>query len=293
MSSDKIKRYLDEHGATYTPEALRKGLLDAGYDPAEVDSALQAWQAERTGPQPDAEGRRTFSRWALWLHVAAVVAVFVLLVALKGTNSIGLALLGCAVLSVALLIGWAISSFIGRMLLPGTGAVVALIVPAISALALGGSCFALMSSAIGTPPRDGTVHLEILEPRAFEGDGSAFCYVASGNAGVEVSSQELGTLDGKTVSVSISWYGADSNVPKPADGTSMYVMLNTASPTGRPEFYGTIFSTRFEVDAAADNLSGTIRFEGLVPEPMEAPEGKTPRPTNLDPISGSVSWACE
>jgi hypothetical protein len=289
----EIKRYLDEHGATYTPEALRKGLLDAGYDPTEVDSALQAWQAERAGTQPDAEGRRTFSRWALGLHVAAVVAVFVLLVALKGTSSIGLALLGCAVLSVALLIGWAISSFIGRLLLPGTGAVVALIVPAISALALGGSCFALISSAIGTPPRDGTVHLEILEPRAFEGDGSAFCYVASGGAGVEVNSQELGTLDGRTVSVSISWYGSDSNVPKPAGGTSMYVMLNTASPTGRPEFYTTNFSTRFEVDAAADSLSGTIRFEGLGPEPMEAPEGQTPPPTTLEPISGLVSWACE
>jgi hypothetical protein len=289
----QIKRYLDEQGATYTPEALRKGLLDAGYDPAEVDSALQAWLAERAGPQPDAEGRQTFGRWAIGLHVAAVVAVFVLLVALKGTNAIGLALLGCAVLSVALLIGWAISSFIGRMLLPGTGAVVALIVPAISALALGGSCFALMSSAIGTPPRDGTVHLEILEPRAFEGDGSAFCYVGDTFMGVQVSSQELGTLDGRIVTVSISWYGAESNVPKPADGTSVYVMLNAASPTGRPEFYATNSSTQFEVDAASDNLSGTIRFEGLAPEPMEGLEGQTPPATTLDPISGSVSWACE
>ena len=289
----EIKRYLDEHGATYTPEALRKGLLDAGYDPAEVDSAVQAWQAERGGPQPDAEGRLTFGRWAIGLHVAAVVAVFVLLVALKGTNAIGLALLGCAVLSVALLIGWAISSFIGRMLLPGTGAVVALIVPAISALALGGSCFALISSAIGTPPRDGTVHLEILEPRTFEGDGAAFCYVGGAYVGVQVNSEDLGMLDGKTVSVSLSWYGSDPDVPQPADSTSVTMYLNTASPTGRPEFYTTIFSTRFEVDAASDNLSGTIQFEGLAPEPMEAPEGQTRPPTTLDPISGSVSWACE
>ena len=290
MSSDKINRYLDEHGATYTAEALRKGLLDAGYDAAEVDSALQAWQAARAGPQPDAEGRR----WALWLHAAAVVAVFVLLVAFKGTSSIGVALIGCAVLSVALLIGWAISSFIGRILLPATGAVVALIVPAISALALGGSCYALMSSAIGTPPRDGTVHLEILEPRPFEGDGTAFCYVGGSFVGVQVNSQELGLLDGKAVSVSLSWYGSDPDVPRPAESTSVSLFLQEASPTGRPEFYNTIFSTRFEVDAAADNLSGTIRFEGLASEPIEAPapEGQTPA-TNLDPISGSVSWACE
>ena len=289
----EIKRYLDEHGATYTPEALRKGLLDAGYDPAEVESAVQAWQAERAGPQPDAEGRRTFGRWAIGLHVAAVVAVFVLLVALKGTNAIGLALLGCAVLSVALLIGWAISSFIGRMLLPGTGAVVALIVPAISALLLAGTCFSLIYSSIGTPPRDGTVHLEILEPRAFEGDGFALCYVGDAQIGAQVHSQDLGMLDGKTVSVSLSWYGSDPDVPQPADGTSVSVYLYPASPTGQPESYGTIFSTRFEVDAASDNLSGTIGVEGLAPEPMEALEGQTPSPTDLDPISGSISWACE
>lgn len=289
----EIKRYLDEHAATYTPEALRKGLLDAGYDPAEVDAEVQAWQAERAGPQPDAEGRRTFGRWAIGLHAAAVVAVFVLLVALKGTDAIGLALLGCAVLSVALLIGWAISSFIGRMLLPGTGAVVALIVPAISALALGGSCFALISSAIGTPPRDGTVHLEILAPRPFEGDGSAFCYVASGSAGVDVNSQELGTLDGKTVSIYLSWYPTDSGVPRPAESASLSIILNPTSETDAPESYTTIFSTQFEVDAAEDSLSGTILFEGLVQERLEAPEVHTPPPTNLDPISGSVSWACE
>ena len=150
----RIRQYLDDHGATYTPEALRKGLLDAGYDPAEVDAAMSGWNAAEAGGR-DAQARQVFGRWALLLHAGALVAVFVLLVALKGTTAIGLALLGCAVLGVALVIGWAISSLIGRALLPGTGAVVALIVPAISAILLGGSCFALLVSAIGTPPRQG------------------------------------------------------------------------------------------------------------------------------------------
>jgi hypothetical protein len=286
----EIKRYLDEHGATYTPEALRKGLLDAGYDPAEVDAALQAWRSERAGPQPDAEGRRTFSRWALWLHVAAVVAVFVLLVALKGTNAIGLALLGCAVLSVALLIGWAISSFIGRLLLPGTGAAVALIVPAISALALGGSCFALMSSAIGTPPREGRVDLQILAPRAFDGSATAFCYVNPGIAGVEVNSQPLGTFDGKSVIVYVSWYANDPNNPAPASSTSISIFFEARAEGQVPESFGVIFSTVLEVDVAPDALSGTIGFDGLASEPT----GELGQPsTTPETISGSVSWNCE
>ena len=170
-----IKRYLDEHGATYTPEALRKGLLDAGYDPAEVDAALAEWTAAGGAGGRGAQARLTFGRWALWLHAAALVAVFVLLIALKGPAAIGTALLGCAVLAVALVIGWAISSMIGRALLPATGSLVALIVPALSALLLGGTCFALLSSAIGIPPRQGTVNLEIEAARAFQGSGSANC----------------------------------------------------------------------------------------------------------------------
>lgn len=282
-----IKRYLDEHGATYARDALRRSLVDAGHDPAAVDSALSEWEAERTGAGPDAERGKTFRRWAFRLHVAAVVAVFVLLVTLKGTTAIGLALLGCAVLGVAMLIGWAISSLIGRALLPRAGVIVALVVPAISALLLGGTCFALLSASIGTPPRDGTVDLEILAPRAFEGSGAAFCYVGSGS--VQVNSQPLGTLDGKTVSVYLSWYGDDPNNPAPASSTSISVLLDATREGIIPESFGVIFSTSLEVDVAADGLTGTIGFEGLASEPT----GEPGQPSTPELISGSVNWTCE
>ena len=285
-----IKRYLDEHGATYTPEALRKQLLDAGYDPGEVDAALSGWNAG-DADNPRAEARRTFTRWALWLHIAALLAVFVLLIALKGTNAIGTALWGCAVLGVLLVIGWGISSLIGRALLPIGGTLVALIVPAISAIALGGSCFALLASAIGTPPRPGTMELEIDAPRAFEGSGTANCYIGGGFVGLEVSSsQPLGTLDGREVGAYLTWYG-DSGAPQPAPApeTSVSVLFNPTNAADFPESYSTIFSSSFEADVSPDSLSGTIKFNGLVLEPGEM----TPTTAPPETISGTVSWDCE
>lgn len=289
MTSDEIKRYLDEHGATYTRDALRASLITAGHDPAAVDAALVQWDATRTGTRVDPAKGRTFGRWSIGLHVAALVAVFVLIVALKGTTAVGLALLGCAVLGVALVIGWVISYLIGRALLPGAGVVVALVVPAISALLLGGTCFALLNSVVGTPPRQGTVHLEILAPRAFDGSGDASCYVDGGSAGVQVNSLSLGTLDGKPVSVSLSWYADDPNNPAPGSSTSIWVYLEaTGEGEKGPVSFSVIFSTKLEVDAAPDGLTGTIRFEGLSEEPTGAPG----QPSTPEVISGSVSWDC-
>jgi hypothetical protein len=287
-----IKRYLDEHGPTYTRDALRRSLVEAGHDPAAVDAALIEWEAERAGTGPDAERRKTFSRWTVRLHAAALVAVFVLLVALKGTPAIGLALLGCAVLGVAMIIGWAISSLIGRALLPRAGVIVALVVPALSALFLSGTCFALLSASIGTPPRDGTVDLQILAPRAFEGSGSASCYVYGGSAGVQVNSQPLGTLDGKTVIVNLGWYSDDPNNPVPASSTSISVFFEPTAAEKLPESFesfGVIFSTNLEVDVAPDGLTGTIQFDGLALEPTGVPG----QPSTPEVISGSVTWSCK
>ncbi|HTI29584.1 MAG TPA: hypothetical protein VL687_04430 [Methylomirabilota bacterium] len=275
-----IKRYLDEHGATYTPEALRKGLLDAGYDPAEVDAAVASWNAAAASG-PEAARRRTFGAWALRLHILALLVVFVALVALKGTGAIGTALLGCAVLGVFLVIGWAISSLIGRALL-GTGVTVALLAPAISAIIIGGSCFALLSSAIGTPPRQGTVTLELDAPRAFAGSGGANCYIGGGIVGVNVSSQQLGTTDGKQVSVQVYWYG-------PTD-RSVSVLLDVTSQSEQPESYSTIPGTKLDATVGGDAFTGTIRFEGLAAEPGSGGQGAPDAPAS---ISGTVTWDCE
>jgi hypothetical protein len=169
--------------------------------------------------------------------------------------------------------------------------VIALVVPAISAIALGGSCFALLSSAIGTPPRQGTLTLELEAPLAFEGSGGANCYIGGGFAGVDVSSsQPLGTLDGREVSVYLTWYGESLNgEPRPAPETSVSVLFSPPNATDFPESYSTIFSSSFDVDVAPDLLIGSINFEGLALEPGEM----TPTTEPPETVSGTVSWDCE
>jgi hypothetical protein len=276
----EIKRYLDEHGATYTPEALRAGLVQAGYDAGEVDAAISAWNAAGANRR-GAESRRTFGRWALLLHVGVLVAVFVALVALKGTSQAGVALLGCAVLAVAMLIGWAISSLIGRALLSGTGVAIALIVPVISALVLGGACFAMMDSVIPTPPSDGTVHLKIDEPASFDESSGAACYVGGGSSGVRVASHELGVVEGGSVTVDLTWYPGGKG---PAEGVFLSVSVGAESIRGR--FYSVVPTTKLTVDASGDGRSGSIAFTGLAREPAG------PDDTDLE-LSGSVAWTCE
>jgi len=281
----EIKRYLDENGGTYTPEALRRGLVDAGHDPVIVDAALREWQADQAGSDRGQDVRRTFGRWAFALHSGALVAMFAVILILKGTDAIGIASIAAVVLAIALLIGWAISSLIGRALLPRAGLMIALIVPLISALALGGTCLALMNASIQAPPRNGSVHLQIVTPRTFDGSGAAACYLREG--GVQVNSvDQLGTLEGKGVTLSLAWYDV---APKDVSSTYVSISLNSNSETEAPEGYSTISGTRLDVDPSADGLSGTMAVEGLAPEPIERPPGEaTP-----EPISGSVSWTCE
>ncbi|HET7082570.1 MAG TPA: hypothetical protein VFJ00_02520 [Candidatus Limnocylindria bacterium] len=278
-----IRQYLDENGATYTPEALRKGLLDAGYDPAEIDAAMREWQARRTGGI-GSDDVRTFGRWAILLHLGALVATFVLLLFLKGVGQAGVLLVGVGVLAVAMLIGWAISSMIGRALLRG-GTIVALIVPAISALLLGGSCFAMLNSVISAPPREGTLDLEVSAPFSFDGSGAAECYVGDGT--VQVNSRDLGTLERRALYVYLSWYPEDPGAPGPAGGTQISISRASNSDTETPESWSTSPDTQLVVEASADGLIGTAVFEDLAPE-VEFPDAEVP-----DPMSGSVSWTCE
>jgi hypothetical protein len=106
-----------------------------------------------------------------------------------------------------------------------------------------------------------------------------------------VYSRELGTHDGKVVTVYLSWYRTpDPALPTHASDASVSVLLEPPPADGKlPESYSTIFSTHITVDAAPDALSGTMQFGGLVPEPT----GPSPAESPGEPISGSVTWACE
>lgn len=295
----EIEAYLREHGATYTSDALRKELIAAGHDPADVDAAIREWESARAGEATAAAAgtadQRTFRNGALGLHVGALVAVFLIVIILNGTDALGYAVIGAVVLAILLAVGLAISYLIGRALLPRTGAAVALVVPLISAFALGGTCLAIMDGMIPTPATPGFVELQIEAPLSFEGSGAAYCFVNPDAAGVSVSAENLGTLDGRVVSVSVDSYAPadDPNAPAPAPETgtnvSMYIALNSPSGAEMPIAYAPIFSSRLELDASPDWRSGTIIFDRLAPEPTE---GVDPVPSR-EPISGTLTWTCE
>ncbi|HEX2221163.1 MAG TPA: hypothetical protein VHK06_01425 [Candidatus Limnocylindria bacterium] len=295
----EIQRYLDEHGATYTTEALRRGLLDAGYGPVEVDRALAEWQEERSGGMPSAEARRRFRRWALLLHVGGLVFVLVvLLVVYRAPFEAVVSIAGVA-LAIALLIGWAISSAIGRMLLPSTGLLVALIAPAVSVILLGGTCLALATAAIGPPPRVGAVEVHLDEP-AFDGVGAALCHGANGGY-VSVFAEDVGMLDGRTVSASVNLYPSSAGpapvepgAEPPVDGPRSFdvgITLLGGGPGEAPgDFYGAAGGGEIEIDASGDGLSGTARFDRLARMPGDPTVDLGAGPES---ISGTLSWRCE
>jgi hypothetical protein len=133
------------------------------------------------------------------------------------------------------------------------------------------------------------MELQIDPPLSFEGSGVAHCDNFGGTSGFLVWTEELGTLDGRVVSVSL-----DASTQGVAQGqgpevTGLSISLNPQTETEPAVGYSIIFSTRVELDASPDGLSGTLRFEALEPQVGEEPPGDAP---GLDPISGTISWRC-
>jgi hypothetical protein len=286
-----IKRYLDQHGATYTREALRRGLVEAGHDPAEVEASLSEWQARATEAAPPVSDRRRFWLWAVGLHAAVLllIAVASLVIGSLAAGASGWLI----VLAVALLVGLGISGLIGHGVVQGSGLSVALILPAVSALLIGGSCLALAGSYIlRAPPRTGVMELKIDPPLSFQGSGVAHCDNFGGTTSFSVWAEDLGTLGDSIVSVQLDSGSLSGPIgpERPGLSITLYPPSGTEPPASyRPVGYSPIFSTRIELDASTDGRSGTLRFEGLEPSMFDRPPGEVP---GLDPISGTVTWTC-
>ena len=293
----EIQRYLEEHGAQYTPEALRRGLLDAGYDPVEVDTALGEWQSRTSEPASAENERRRFWWLALGLHAAVLVLIGILSFAI-GSFAVG-GWMAILILAIVLLIGLGISGAVGRGVLRGRGLPIALLVPAISALLIGGSCLALGGSFLlqqpPPPPRTGVMEIQIEPPLSFDGSGAATCQGHGTATGFSVFAEVRDTLDGRRLSVSIDVFDTRSDVtraapPPGAEMVSLNISLIQQSEADRPVFYTNMFNSRVEVDATSGGLSGTLLFEALEPATGEGPPGDI---TGLEPISGTISWSCE
>ncbi|MEX0626984.1 MAG: hypothetical protein WD402_10600 [Chloroflexota bacterium] len=281
----EIETYLREHGATYTTESLRKQLIGAGHDPDEVDAALRESEAWRAPQLAEARGSRSRFWWSVFgLHLAVLVGVSVWVF----TRNYTYAPFAAVILGLMLLGGLGISGLIGRMLQPRTGLMAALIVPLISALGLGGLCLATISGTqIHVPPRPGVMELTIHPPLSFEGSGPAECVIPQG--GFSVYGPDLGTLDGRLVSASLSSAGDPASQPSASASyrtVYLYVNLLPRVGVGGETAYGVPGDGTVELDAASDGLSGTLSFEGLVAQEFE---GHVAGP----PISGTLSWTCE
>lgn len=139
----EIDAYLREHGARYTTESLRKQLISAGHDPAEVDAALRELEEARA---PEVAATRALGRryWRIVLGVNLAALIAATIVTLFGPNG-SYVLLVVLVLGLALVTTMAVTGLIGAILLGRTGLAVALILPVLAALLLGGWCIAGMS----------------------------------------------------------------------------------------------------------------------------------------------------
>jgi hypothetical protein len=298
-AGDPIRAYITEHRARYTREAIRAQLIAAGHDPSAIDRALEeAWSRSPSGPTQAGKGaERVQLGWAVLLYLAGFYVPIWMLVATATSTSSSVAWLIAFVVGYAvvglLVVGWVARWGPPFGFLAWERTIVGL--PLLFALLVGVGFFTTclgayrsgLNAALAPLPLDGTVQLQLLAPLAFEGSGGAVCRVNGPGDPVQVDAQELGTLDGRTVTAYLYLYGdGSSSEPTPARNAELSISLNPTSDADRPQSYTMSQATHLVVEASADGLSGTVRFEDLFPQP-EAPAGAPP-----EPISGSISWTC-
>lgn len=235
--------------------------------------------------------RRTFRRATIALHVAALVAVFLVQLAANGFRASAATnvLIASLVLGMFLVVGCVVSLLIGRALLPRMWVAVAFIVPLISAIAIGGTGLAVIRAlTVGQAPS--RIKLSLEPPLAFDGSELATCR-GDAVSGFVIHAANMGTLQGSIVSVTLNGLPRSGpEVPTPPPGTtadlSLSITLQSTAGTGGPTEYISTPDTQMHSDFAADGLSGAVTFEGLaLAEPI-------PSPKAAGRISGVVGWNC-
>jgi hypothetical protein len=287
----EIEAYLRDNGARYTTKALRQQLINAGHDPAEVDAALLETEVSREPQFADTRASRSRFWWSvIGLHVAAFLLVTVWVV----SRNYLYAPIAAIILALLLLVGLGISGLIGRALLPRSGLMVALLVPLLSVVGLSGVCLAAISgSQIHVPPRPGVMQLTIDPPLSFQGSGAAECFIPEG--GFTVHALDLGSLDGRLVSASLNTAGDPGAQASAADlyrAVYLHVTVRPRIGSGEELVYIRPGDVPMQLNAFSDGLSGTLKFEGLAPQSIEAPP-HSPGDSAGPAISGTISWTCE
>lgn len=297
MLDPRIEAYIRQHRRTYTREALTKQLEDAGHDRAAIDATWAALDA----PDPDQPAGEGF--WGrFWLILIGVnVAVFLGVGFLTGmlgglAEGGGLILIVFAiVLGLGALIAFAIVAAVGPTKLGRTTAtVLAVAIPALFALLIGGACYSIFAGA-GPPPATGTLELSIEPPREVEASGSATCYGTQQQGGFSIFGEITGS-DGELVIVSIDSFGAEPGVivepaPAPPEGvptTNVNLSFGTPTEKGFPQDFHTGPGTSIEVDLVDGGQRGMLTFAGLQPSFIEETGGDE----GTERLAGTIAWDC-
>jgi hypothetical protein len=292
-----IRRYFDEHGARYTHEALRQALLDAGHDPAEVDAALLEWNAQAADTESPANQRRRLWVFTLGVHAAVLLAITLLSLAIGSFAMLGGVAVG--ILALVLLVGVGVSGAVGRAVLRRNTLMIAMAVPVISAVLIGGSCLAFGGSLLlqrpPPAPTTGTLELRILSPTEFHGSGVATCQGYRDKLGFSVFAENLGELQGGRVAIWIDASGPSNEPASPAPFSGLWTQTSLTISSVPPGEHAEAIEyvappgSGVELRAALDGRSGTVDFRGL--QPIRS--GEVSSPSGLEPISGTVTWRCD
>ena len=282
----RIGDFISKNRKKYTRDAITQQLVEAGHDRADVDAT---WSALDT-PDPDEAGlagEGFWSRFFMFL-VGLNVAVFLLVALTTGmlTNVAGgggaLAAVFAVALGIGALISWGIVAAVGPDKMGRTTAtIIGGLIPLVFALLIGGSCFAL-TSAIGPPPLpalDGEMELRIDEPFTLAETGVASCQPYRDRTSYDVSSRDLGQIDGNPVFVSVY-----SNEIEPGNQELNVTIAAEGEAAG--QYWSNNSASQLEADVASDGLSGTVTFAALFP--AEGGPG-----TDSNTLSGTISWNCE
>jgi hypothetical protein len=283
-----IHDYIRDNRDRYTRDAIRQQLLAAGYDAAQIDAAWAMLDA----PDPDATvGERFWGRFWLYLigiNLAALLIVGLLsgLLGAPAGGGVALLVILAIVLAIGALISWGlVAATQPTHLGSGTAIAIGAIIPLLFAFLIGGACYALIgASGAARPTLTGTIELHIEPPLAVDESGVATCYGAVGQSGFSVYT-DLGRSGEPGISLSIEVHPDAPGRPLP----NLYLTLLETPTDQQPSSYSSTPTSRLDVDASTDGLSGTLTFQDLAPEPLGGPEELPGQET----ISGSGTWSCE
>jgi hypothetical protein len=296
----RIAEYIRANERTYTREAIRLKLIDAGHDPAEID---RTWEMLHARDPDEVAGPGFWARFFLFLiglNVAVLLLVGLSTGMFAGLGSgygVMLVILAIA-LGIGALIAWGIVAIIGPEKLGRTTAtVVGVAIPLLFAFLIGGSCYAL-ASAIGPPPPppvEGVMEVGIEPPLEFSGSGPVYCQSFTDGLSFSVYAQEtgIGTIEGRRLHVYVDVFtpgleGGPVPTGEAARNLNINVSLHPGSGTEAPRQWFVTPETQLEVDVAPDGLTGDIAFQDL-----QGGEFQEPNVSEGESISGTISWTCE